>query len=125
MKTQHSQSLVTMPSNVREALDAQREAILGELIERRSQWFDQEMEKLDHWAEDKRAGLKLDLKDLDGQVRELKQQIRRTGNLPDKLALQREIRELEKKRDEAARTTRQRVRSKGKKTACSTKWKST
>ena len=62
------------------------------------------MAKLDHWAEDKRAGLKFDLKELDDEFKELKKQIRQTGNLPDKLALQRKARELEKKRDEAWRT---------------------
>jgi superfamily II DNA/RNA helicase len=84
-------------------LEAQHQAILQDLAERQSLWFDQEMEKLDNWAEDKRAGLKFDLKDLDDQIKELKKQIRQTGNLPDKLAMQRKVRDLEKKRDEAWR----------------------
>jgi F0F1-type ATP synthase membrane subunit b/b' len=61
------------------------------------------MEKLDHWAEDRRAGLKFDLKDLDEQLKELKKQIRQTGNLPDKLSLQRKARDIEKNRDDAWR----------------------
>ncbi|MEJ0047125.1 MAG: hypothetical protein WDN04_14185 [Rhodospirillales bacterium] len=47
--------------------------------------------------------MKFDLKELDDTLKELKRQIRQTGNLPDKLALQRKARELEKKRDEAWR----------------------
>jgi len=70
---------------------------------RQAQWFDQEMDKLDHWAEDKRAGLKADLKELDEQLKALKKDIRQTGNLPDKLALQRKARTLETTRDEAWR----------------------
>ena len=62
------------------------------------------MAKLDAWAEDKRAGLKFDLKELDDALKDLKRQIRQTGNLPDKLALQRKARDFEKKRDEAWRT---------------------
>lgn len=98
-----TQGSAAAPTSIFEALDAQHEAILQELAERQSLWFDQEMEKLDNWAEDKRAGLKFDLKDLDDQVKDLKKQIRQTGNLPDKLAMQRKVRELEKKRDEAWR----------------------
>ena len=73
------------------------------MAERQSVWFDQEMTKLDAWAEDKRTGLKFDLKELDDSLKELKRQIRQTGNLPDKLALQRQAREFEKKRDTAWR----------------------
>lgn len=94
---------VRPPDAVAQALESQHDAILRELAERQSEWFDQEMAKLDNWAEDKRASLKFDLKDLDEQVKELKKQIRQTGNLPDKLAMQRRIRDLEKKRDDAWR----------------------
>ncbi len=62
------------------------------------------MDKLDHWAEDRRAGLKLELKEFDEQLKELKKRIRQTGNLPDKLALQRQARELEGRRDAAWRS---------------------
>ena len=92
------------PKMVQDALGAQHQSVLEELAARQSQWFDQEMEKLDNWAEDKRASLKFDLKELDDALKDLKKQIRQTGNLPDKLALQRRVRDLEKKRDEAWRT---------------------
>ena len=54
-------------------------------------------------ADDKRAGPKADLKELDDQIKELKREVRQTGNLPDKLALQRKVKALEAKRDEAWR----------------------
>jgi hypothetical protein len=91
------------PEAVRETVETQRKIILDELAERQSAWFDEEMEKLDNWAEDKRAGLKAHLKELDDQIKTLKKEIRLTGNLPDKLALQRQGRALEAKRDEAWR----------------------
>jgi hypothetical protein len=91
------------PDPVKQKVDAQRKAILDSLAARQSTWFDEEMEKLDCWAEDRRAGLKADLKDLDDQIKALKKEIRQTGNLPDKLALQRQARVLETKRDEAWR----------------------
>ena len=82
-----------LPEAVRQTVEKQRKAILDEMAARQSTWFDEEMEKLDNWAEDKRAGLKADLKELDDQIKALKKEIRQTGNLPDKLALQRQARD--------------------------------
>ena len=82
---------------------ARKQTILEELAATQSEWFDDEMEKLDNWARDKRAGLKADLKDYDDQIKELKKQVRQMGNLPDKLVLQKKVRTLEQKREEAWR----------------------
>ena len=92
-----------LPEGVSQTVQGQRKAILDDLAARQSTWFDEEMDKLDNWAEDRRAGLKADLKELDDQIKALKKEIRQTGNLPDKLALQRRAREMETKRDEAWR----------------------
>jgi Helicase conserved C-terminal domain len=92
-----------LPDTVRQTVEKQRKAILDEMAARQSSWFDEEMDKLDNWADDRRAGLKADLKELDEQIKALKKEIRQTGNLPDKLALQRQARNLETKRDEAWR----------------------
>ncbi|MBI5165856.1 MAG: hypothetical protein HY985_18375 [Magnetospirillum sp.] len=43
------------------------------------------------------------MQDLDDQLKDLKKRIRQTGNLPDKLALQRQAREIEGRRDAAWR----------------------
>jgi hypothetical protein len=86
-----------------ETVKAERQAVLDAMTARQSAWFDDEMEKLDNWAEDKRAGLKADLKELDEEIKALKKQIRQTGNLPEKLTLQRRARVIETKRDEAWR----------------------
>jgi ERCC4-related helicase len=95
---------VELSETIKQAIESRRKAILNELAERQAAWFDEEMEKLDNWADDKRAGLKADLKELDDQIKELKREVRQTGNLPDKLALQRQIKALQTKRDEAWRT---------------------
>jgi hypothetical protein len=94
---------LALPDPVKQTVEKERKAILDELASRQSAWFDEEMEKLDNWAEDKRAGLKADLRELDDEIKALKKAIRQTGNLPDKLAQQRQARALETKRDEAWR----------------------
>lgn len=95
---------LTIPTSLDETIKSERQSILEALAARQSTWFDQEMEKLDSWAEDKRAGLKADLKDLDDQIKAMKKEVRQIGNLPEKLALQRKARTLETARDEAWRT---------------------
>lgn len=91
------------PQPVKAMVDDQRATILDEMARRQSVWFDEEIDKLDNWAEDRRAGLKADLKDLDEQIKALKKEVRQTGNMPDKLTLQRKARTLEAQRDEAWR----------------------
>jgi superfamily II DNA/RNA helicase len=93
-----------LPQAMRATVNEQRKTILDEMARRQSTWFDEEMEKLDHWAEDRRAGLKADLKELDEHIKALKKEVRQTGNMPEKLALQRKARALESQRDEAWRT---------------------
>ena len=61
------------------------------------------MEKLNGWAEDKRRSLKAELKDYDDQIAELKRQARTAPTLPEKLAVQKKLRDVDKKRDEAWR----------------------
>lgn len=95
---------LTLPDAVKQTVEKERKTILDDMAARQSAWFDEEIEKLDNWAEDKRAGLKAELKELDEQIKALKKEIRQTGNLPDKLGLQRRSRALETKRDEAWRT---------------------
>jgi predicted nucleic acid-binding Zn-ribbon protein len=80
-----------------------RDAILSEIGARNAVFFDEEMEKLDHWAEDRRTTLKTNLKELDDDIKELKKQVRQSSSLPDKIEMQKKLKALDKKRDEAWR----------------------
>lgn len=75
--------------------------IMDDLGNRNSKYFDEEMDKLDFWAEDKRNSLKTELKELDEEIKELKKAVRASGNLPDKLEKQKKLKTLNKKRDDA------------------------
>lgn len=76
---------------------------IAEASEKNGVWFDTEMEKLDHWAEDRRTALKVELDDLDQEIKDLKKAARQASNLPEKLEKQKKLRSLEAKRDEAWR----------------------
>ena len=94
------------PSHIADMSDqykVQKQRILGDVEGRYAAYFEQEMEKLDNWADDKRKGLKVNLKELDAQIKDLKREIRASKNLPEKLAFQRKAQKLEKQRDEAWR----------------------
>jgi superfamily II DNA or RNA helicase len=79
----------------------QRKALLDEMVARNGRWFDTEMDKLDRWAEDRRASLKQELEELDETLKEAKKSARMAPTLPEKLERQREARGLEAKREEA------------------------
>ncbi|MBX7459361.1 DEAD/DEAH box helicase [Qipengyuania sp. 1NDH17] len=92
-----------MPDDLGGALDEQFSEILTAIDAQRADWLQQEMDKLDDWAEDKRTGLKADLKKYDDELADLKKRVRLAGSLQDKLTLQRAKQQCEKKRDEAWR----------------------
>ena len=80
-----------------------RKALLEEAGARNGRWFDIEMDKLDSWAEDRRATLKAELAELDETLGAAKKAARFAPTLPEKLERQRAARALEVKRDEAWR----------------------
>jgi superfamily II DNA or RNA helicase len=86
-----------------EAYTVRQRELIEELAMRNGRWFDLEMEKLDRWAEDRRASLKATLNDLDEVLKAAKKAARLAPTLPEKLDRQREARTLEGKRDEAWR----------------------
>jgi hypothetical protein len=98
----------TIPNAVRssltDAIGGRQNELLEALAVRNGQWFDTEMEKLDRWADDRRAALKAELEDFDQEIKNTKKSARMASNLPAKLALQRKLCGLETKRDEAWRS---------------------
>ncbi len=79
------------------------EALRGDISSRQGAWFDDEMDKLDRWAEDKRTGLKAVLREHDDRLKSLKREARQAASLPEKLALQKQIKQVEAAREEAWR----------------------
>ncbi len=96
-----SQGNSVSPQTIQNEIKRRKQCILDELANRQSLWFEEEIDKLNAWAEDKRRGLKAQLKEYDDEIALLKREARLALNLPEKLALQRKIRDLDAKRDEA------------------------
>ncbi len=70
------------------------------ISERNSIFFDDEVDKLDKWAEDVKKSLEIELRQLDIDIKAMKTNAKKVLNLGEKIKLQREIKELEKKRNE-------------------------
>lgn len=95
-------------------IQRRKHAILSTIAAKQALWFDEEIDKLNAWAEDKRHGLKAQLKEYDDEIMIFKKEARLAVNLPEKLASQRKIRDLDAKRnfawkeyDEAAKSIEQ------------------
>ena len=84
-------------------LNVSRQTIFDGLEQKNASYFEGELDKLDRWGEDQRASLKLALKELEDQIRDTRRNARLAPNLPEKLRLEREKRQLDSKRDEAWR----------------------
>ncbi len=93
----------TMAAALRDALGRQREAHLEVAMNRDSNWFDTEDDKLERWAQDRRVSLQVERDEIEDALRDAKRAARTAGTLPDKLERQRAVRDLEAKREQARR----------------------
>ncbi|HPR58865.1 MAG TPA: hypothetical protein PK915_10900, partial [Bacteroidales bacterium] len=76
------------------------EAILCENSMRNRDFFDTEMDKLDQWADDMKISLSKEIDDLDAEIKLRKSEAKKMMKLEEKVAAQRHIKEMEKKRSE-------------------------
>ena len=72
--------------------------VLSESANRNQTFFEEEMDKLDTWASDMKVSLEREITDLDAEIKLRKAEAKKMLQLKDKVAAQRNIKELEKKR---------------------------
>jgi superfamily II DNA or RNA helicase len=95
--------LLQPPAQIGSEIEVRRREHAAIVEQRNAGAFDKEMEKLDRWGDDQRVSLKTALSDLDESIRTSKKEARQAPSLPEKLALEKNRRVLESKRDEAWR----------------------
>lgn len=83
-----------------DAIASRREEITTANAERNNNFFEEEMEKLDNWAEDIKASLEKELRDLDAEIKLRKSESKKASRLDEKVRLQRLVKDLEKRRSE-------------------------
>jgi len=89
--------------NLSQHINQLKSNILQENIERNATFFDDEMNKLDNWAEDVKNSLEIELKNLERDIKYRKTESRKILNLKAKVAEQRKIKDAEKRRNELRR----------------------
>ena len=92
---------VSIPDSFKEKVEIKIGSIKEEAIVRNATYYDEESEKLDLWADDKRASFKTEIKRFEDEIKALKKQARGASNLPEKLEIEKKRRTTEKKLNEA------------------------
>jgi len=72
---------------------------LGDVDTRNAHFFDEEVVKLERWADDLKFGLEREIKELDKDIREVRRETRAATSLSEKLAAQKRIRTIEARRN--------------------------
>ncbi len=77
--------------------------IINDIAERNAVFFEEEMDKLNKWAEDRKKSLEINIRDLDMAIKQQKTMSRKIAGLEKKVNLQRKIKVMEKKRTDLRR----------------------
>ena len=85
---------------IKHAFQDKRNSIIENINLKNGNFFDEEMDKLDKWAEDKKKSLRLNIKEIDDRIKELRREARTSANLPEKVKLQKQVKTLERRRDD-------------------------
>lgn len=104
LKAEEGHDLVRIPANVisqyNNVINTQRGNIIEESSIRNQSFFDEEMNKLDSWADDMKLSLEREIKDLDAEIKLRRGESKKINSLAEKVAIQRKIKDLEAKRKE-------------------------
>lgn len=84
-------------------LEDRKNDLLREINQRNLGYFDQEVQKLDAWADDLKLGLEQEIKEIDRLIKEVRRTAATSPTLEEKLLLQKKQRELESKRSKLRR----------------------
>ena len=84
-------------------VEARKTALLRYVNERSLGYFEQEVLKLDAWADDLKLGLEQEIKEIDREIKEVRRTAATSPTLEEKLAWQKKQRDLESKRSKLRR----------------------
>lgn len=90
-------------ARLQEIVDGRQAEVQGVIARRNLAYLEAESAKLDDWADDRKAGLERDIKDLDRQIKEARRGATLALTLEDKLAGQKQVKALEAQRNSKRR----------------------
>jgi len=92
------------PAILQDKTDEAREKQLADISKRNAIFFEDEINKLEAWADDRKIGLEREIKDYDRRIKEARRLALAAQTLEEKLAAQKEVKALEKERNNRRRT---------------------
>jgi hypothetical protein len=84
-------------------MEARKTELLRDINQRNLGYFEQEVQKLDAWADDLKLGLEQEIKEIDREIKEVRRTAATSPTLEEKLSWQKQQRELEAKRGKLRR----------------------
>ncbi|MEQ1743185.1 MAG: helicase-related protein, partial [Candidatus Nitrotoga sp.] len=84
-------------------METRQTALLRDINQRNLGYFEQEVQKLDAWADDLKLGLEQEIKEIDREIKEVRRTAATSPVLEEKLSWQKRQRELESKRSSLRR----------------------
>ncbi|TCT26241.1 SNF2-related protein [Thermomonas haemolytica] len=95
----HNAGNATLDADV----EGRKTAMLREINQRNLGYFEQEVQKLDAWADDLKLGLEQEIKEIDREIKEVRRTAATSPTLEEKLSWQKKQRELEARRSKLRR----------------------
>ncbi|CAJ9335776.1 SNF2 family helicase [Burkholderia pseudomallei] len=93
----------TADSSLLADAEVRKTVLLRGVNERNLGYFEQEVQKLDAWADDLKVGLEQEIKEIDREIKEVRRTAATSPTLQEKLSWQKKQRELEGKRSKLRR----------------------
>ncbi len=90
--------LSSAATSLAEDMETRKTTLLREINQRNLGYFEQEIQKLDAWADDLKLGLEQEIKEIDREIKEIRKIAATSATLDEKLSHQKRQRELESKR---------------------------
>lgn len=84
-------------------IEARKQQLLRDINQRNLGYFEQEVEKLDAWADDLKLGLEQEIREIDREIKEVRRTAATSPTLDEKLHWQKQQREFENKRNKLRR----------------------
>lgn len=94
---------VATTADIDNTLVSEQHNIIKVINNRNLLFFEDEVSKLDHWADDLKLGLEQSIKDIDLQIKEVRRNAKIAPTLEEKLAWQKQQNELERTRNKQRR----------------------
>ena len=102
--TLHAPGILNSPDETLPAdVESRKNTLLRHINQRNLGYFEQEVQKLDAWADDLKLGLEQEIKTIDVEIKDVRKSAAVSPTLEDKLAHQKRQRELEGKRSKLRR----------------------